>query len=180
MPPDSVKPDPAANLQTMSAQLEKTLRALLEGQKKLLGCMERKREAIRRADLGLVTEICIQENTLTQRMSELEKHRLWLVGALTEQIDPSAERPATLGMIAEMLEEEPCRRLLAIGAELRDAVREVRRQSTVLRSTAEALARHMSGIAQTVHSALSRAGVYGRAGKVALGAQLEFSVDLKS
>ena len=180
MPPDSEKPDPAASVQAISAQLEKTLRALLEGQKKLLACMERKREAIRRADIGVVTETCVQEHTLIQRMSELEKHRLRLVGALTERIDPGAERPATLGMIAEMLDEEPGQHLLAVGAELLDAVREVRRQSTVLRSAAEALSRHMSGIAQTVHSALSRAGVYGRAGKVALGAQMEFSVDLKS
>lgn len=180
MPPDSGKPDSGGDFEMMCGQLEKTLRALLEGQKKLLACMERKREAIRRADIGTVTETCQQEHTLTQRMSELEKHRLWLVGALTEQIDPKAERPATLAAIADPLEEEPQQRLLAIGAELKDSVREVRRQSTVLRSAAEALARHMSGIAQTVHSALSRAGVYGRAGKVALGAQMEFSVDLKS
>ncbi|UCD76189.1 MAG: flagellar export chaperone FlgN, partial [Phycisphaerales bacterium] len=155
-------------------------RALLEGQKKLLACMERKRQAIGRADIGAITEICTEENALAQRIGELEKHRLRLVGAMTEAIDPAAARPATLGQIVEVLEEESGRRLLAIGAELREAVGAVRKQSTILRSAADALARHMSGIAQTVHSALSRAGVYGRGGTVAMGAQLEFSVDLKS
>ena len=38
----------------------------------------------------------------------------------------------------------------------------------------------MSGIVQTVHSALSRARVYSRRGQINLGVQLESSLDLKS
>ena len=55
-----------------------------------------------------------------------------------------------------------------------------RRGSSVVRMASEALNRHMIGVLQTVRSALSGAGVYERKGQVALGAQLDFSVDVKS
>lgn len=180
MPRVDVRSRPGLELEKAASQLEKTLRALLEGQKRLLRKMERKREAIRRADIGAITELCTEENALAQRIGDLEKHRLRVVGAITEILEPDAAAPLNLASIAEGLNEEAGTRLLAIGAELKEAVRTVRRESSVLRSAAEALAGHMAGIAQTVHAAINRAGVYGRAGTVALGAQTEFAIDLKS
>jgi hypothetical protein len=70
--------------------------------------------------------------------------------------------------------------LAAYADQLRSLIAEVKRQSSIVRNAAEALSRHMSGIVQTVHSALSRARVYSHRGQINLGVQLESSLDLKS
>lgn len=82
--------------------------------------------------------------------------------------------------IAEVMSEEQGARLIELRDMLRDLVKQVRRGSSVVRIASEKLNRHMIGILQTVRTALSGAGVYERKGQVSLGAQLEFSVDVRS
>ena len=161
-------------------QLECTMRALLEEHQRLLGCTGQKRDAIRTADIQRVTSICEQENAIVQRLTELEKRRIELVGLITERSDPEAERPLPVGAIAETVNEPVRTRLLALGEQLRSKMGEVRRASSVVRAAAEALDRHLAGIMHTVQSALSRARVYGSRGRLAAGAQTHFSVDLET
>ena len=161
-------------------ELQEAMAAQLEDHQRLLRCIERKEAAIRSADIEAVTRICQEENGIAQRLGELEKQRLGLVGRITESLHPGAETPLTVSAIAEAIDDPARTRLLALGEQLRATVGQVRRASSVVRSAAEALSRHMTGIRQTVESALSRAGVYGKRGRIALGAQLQFSVDIKS
>lgn len=160
--------------------LEHILRSQLDGHQRLLKCIERKRQAIRTADITSVTSICSDENAVLLRLTELEKHRLELLGHLTQMTNPKASVPLTLNEIAQTADEPQQSRMLALAAQLREALEQVKRQSSIVRAAADALARHMSGIVQTVHSALSRARIYGHRGNIALGAQLQSIVDLKS
>ena len=70
--------------------------------------------------------------------------------------------------------------LRKIRDELNKMVIDIRKSSSVVRLAMEKLNQHMIGIKQIVYSTLSRAGVYGSRGQVALGTQLEFNVDIKS
>ena len=172
-------PNPAQAASLLDS-LESALRAQLDGQQLLLKCLERKRQAIRSADIAEITAICGGENAIIQRMAELEKKRLEIVGALTEAFAGRAQQPLTLNEIAQRAAEPQQTRLSALAAQLRDAVAQLRRESSIVRTAAETHSRHLSGIVQTVHSALSRARVYGNRGTISLGSQVQSVVDIKS
>jgi len=161
------------------ALLERILRGQLDDHKRMLDCMERNREAVRHADMEAIKLVCQEQNSLAQHLAELEKARLTAVGRLTESLEPQAAAPLSVSQIAEAA-GEPGRRLTALADQLRATVQEVRRASTVVRTAADALARHMSGLMQTVHSALTRARVYSHRGRLATGAQSRFSIDVTS
>lgn len=174
--------NPAVPLSVLLDGLERLLRTQLESHQRLLRCIEGKRQAIRTADMNGITDLCKQEHTILQRITELEKHRLELIGRLTETLRPNAEALLTISEIAALsgIEESSQVRLTVLAAQLREALNDVKRQSSVVRAASEALSRHMTGIVQTVHSALSRARVYGQRGTIALGTQIHSVVDLKS
>ncbi len=160
--------------------LEDNLRRQLESHRELLTCIERTREAVRRADMQLIRSICEEQNTVAQRLAELEKVRLALVGKLTERLEPDAERPVSLSRIASELDEPSGGRFETLAAQLKHAVEDVRKASTVVRTATDALARHMTGLMQTVQSALGRATVYGRRGRLETSQQNQFCLDIKS
>ncbi|MHC4414921.1 MAG: flagellar protein FlgN [Planctomycetota bacterium] len=160
--------------------LERTLREQLDGHRQLLGCIGRKREAVRTADMESIAAICQQEHAIAHRLTELEKIRLELVGSLTEVLHPEARSPLTVSQIGAVLEEPDRTRLSALAGQLRSLVQEARHASSVVRSAAEALARHMAGISQTVQSALSRTQVYSQRGRITSGTQCRFQVDVTS
>ena len=69
---------------------------------------------------------------------------------------------------------------MALARRLRTVATEARHQSAALRQAMEALVGHVDGVLQRVHAALSAAGVYGQRGRIAVGTQLNFTVDLRS
>jgi hypothetical protein len=160
------------------ALLEQILHRQLEHHQRMLECMERNREAVRRADMEAITRVCQEQNSIAQQLSELEKSRLAVVGRLTECLQPQAAAPLSVSQIAEAVGEPAGGRLLALAGQLRTTVQELRRMSSVVRTAAEALARHMSGLMQTVHSVLTRARVYSHRGRLTPGAQARFSIDV--
>ena len=162
------------------ARLEDNLRRQLEDHRKLLACLERNREAVRRADMGAIKSICQEENVIAQRLAELEKARLELIGRLTEQLHPHAEVPLSVSQITEEIGGPACSRLTALAGQLMATVEDVRRASSVVRGAAEALSRHMTGLMQSVHSALTRAQVYSRRGRIATSSQSQFCIDVTS
>ncbi|MHC4991794.1 MAG: flagellar protein FlgN [Planctomycetota bacterium] len=171
---------PASGLASELTMLERILTRQLEGHKLMLECMERNREAVRHADMDAIKSVCQEQNQLAQQLAELEKSRLVVVGRLTESLQPEAATPLSLVEIAEAAGAPAGDRLAALAGQLRATVQEVRRASTVVRTAADALARHMSGLMQAVHSALTRAQVYSRRGRLATGAQSRFSIDVTS
>lgn len=167
-------------MKTEVAQLEENLRRQIEAHRKLLGCIQRNREAVRLADMHRIRSNCEEQNAIAQQLAELEKTRLVLVGRLTERLEPDARRPVTLNRIAAALEEPAGGRFQALATQLKTAVDEVRKASAVVRAATDALARHMSGLMQTVQSALGRAKVYGRGGRIETGEQSQFCLDIRS
>jgi len=160
--------------------LEEILRRQLEAHKQLFACIERNREAVRQADMQQIRSICEEQNTVTQGLAELEKVRLAIVGRLTERLEPDAQQPLSLSRIAAELDQPASGRFETLAAQLRQAVGEVRRASAVVRAAADTLARHMSGLMQTVQSAMGRATVYGRRGRIEPGQQNQFCLDIRS
>jgi len=160
--------------------LEKILRAQIEIHHRLLDFIQRKKEAIRTANLAQIESLCQQENVVAQKLTALEKHRLELVGQLTHVFQPKADRPLTMTEIATRLPEPQQGRLTALAIQLRDDLTRVKQQSSIVRAAAETLARHMSGIMQTVNSALGKARVYGQRGRLVVGTQVQTIVDFKS
>ena len=56
----------------------------------------------------------------------------------------------------------------------------MRRESSIVTAAAEALRKHVTGIMQSVNRAISRAGTYERRGRIAVGSQMDFCIDLTS
>jgi hypothetical protein len=167
----------------LSAPLDRLMRILaaqVERHRRLLACIEHKRGAIRTADIEGITRLCQAEQRIAHRLGELEKQRLALVGRFTELVSPKAAKPLSLQEIAALADPERRRRLEALAVTLRDLIGRVRRESSIVTAAANALSRHMTGIMQTVNAALSRVGVYERRGRIAVGAQMDFCVDVKS
>ncbi len=160
--------------------LEQNLRNQLDGHQKLLKCVERNREAIRKADMEQIKSICQQENVIAQQLAELEKWRLGLVGRLTQRLEPDADEPLPLDRIAAAVDEPLRRRLNALAGQLRIAVDEVRTASGIVRAASDALSRHMTGLMQSVQSVLASAKVYGCRGRLVSSGQNQYCVDVKS
>jgi hypothetical protein len=172
--------DAQADLAASAGLLERLLRGQLDGHQRLLECIARKRDAIARADIDAVTRICQEENVIIGKFTDLEKHRIQLMSRMTQSIDAGARKSLTVSELAAHFAEPSQTRVLAIAAQLRDVLLEVKQQSSIIRAAADALSRHMTGIVQTVHSALNRARVYSPRGNVAHGPALPSIVDLKS
>ncbi|MHC4218133.1 MAG: flagellar export chaperone FlgN [Planctomycetota bacterium] len=158
--------------------LEQLLLRQLEDHKRMLVCLEQNREAVRRADMDAIKQVCQEQNSIAQRLAELEKSRLVVVGRMTQRLQPQAAAPLSMQQIAEAVGEPAGDRLAGLAGQLRASVEEVRKASAVVRKAGDALARHMSGLMQTVHSALTRARVYSRRGQLATSDQCRFSVDV--
>jgi hypothetical protein len=144
--------------------LEDNLRRQLDGHRRLLDCIERTREAVRRADMDDIRSICGEQHAIAQRLAELEKQRLAIVGILTEKHAPDADAPMSLTEIAEVFDEP--KRLSSLASELKSVMKDVRSASGVVRAAAQSLATHMTGLMQSVQSMLGRAPVYGRRGRI--------------
>lgn len=170
-----------AHLISQVEALEKMIQTQLEQHGQLLETIRSKREALRHADVKTIIELTDREKHLVEQVAEVDRHRTKLVQRLTLAIDRDAEKPLTISELAEALEGElVADRLLALAGQLREIVQTVRKESSVVRNAADALSRHLGGVMQQVHSALSRARVYSKSGHIAVGAQLQSSVDLKT
>lgn len=157
--------------------LERVLQAELGDHHALLNDLDSKRDAIRHADLGRISEITQREEQMLRRMTE----RANLRKQLGERVATLSKLDAApFSVLVALAGEERGQRLTAIKSELEAAGREVRRRSTIVRSAAEALSLHMAGVLQTVTGALSRAGVYGRRGTMQLGQAAVSSIDVRS
>ena len=167
-------------LQTEVELLKRMLAVQIDAQRTLLSCVQQKREAIRTANIDTITALCQQENEIIQKVATLEKKRLALVGRITQRVSPQAAKPLSLNEIADAAGDGLGPRLRTQAQTLREAIQAVRRESSIVNAAAATLSRHMAGIMQTVNSALSRIGVYERKGRISVGTQMDFRVDLKS
>ncbi len=149
-------------------QLEGVLKQLGTAHESLLSLLKAKRVALRESDSDRVSAYCEKENLCVQKISELEKQRLELIGQLTEQLEPNADQPLRLVQLAEHLPEPRRGRLLVLKQQLTQHMENIRNETAVIRRATESLAKHMQGLVQTVAGAM--AGVYGQRGAPVAGA----------
>src|SRR6185503_20443442 len=79
-----------------SSELERILRGQLEGHQRLLACMERKRQAIREANIDVVNKVCAEESAWANALAELDKRRHMAIAQLARAIDPTSRAPLPL------------------------------------------------------------------------------------
>lgn len=165
--------------------LERLLQGQLDGYRRVLGVIERQRTAIRTADAAALHTATREEESIVRVLAALDAQRGQMLAHLHRKWLPQERQSPTLSQILQGAPEQVAdalrrARMQALANHLRQAVDTSKSRSAVVRSAAEMLSRHIAGIQQTVHSALSRARVYGRRGKLALGAATPAAVDLKS
>jgi hypothetical protein len=152
--------------------------------------IERQREAIRQAAPAALESAAREQDKLVRAMAAVDAQRSQLIrviqAGVQDGIQATAEcnvrEPPTLSRLLERAasDDDQRVRLLGVASELREAIAAARRGSSIVRDAATALARHMAGIQQTVHSALSRARVYERRGRLNLGSSMPAALDMKS
>jgi len=159
--------------------LERVLEAELADHHVLLADLDAKREAIRMANVHKINEITRREEAVLRRMAQRQVQRKQL-GDRAAQVAQLPGGTATFSVLVALSKDDRAARLRSMKCDLEAAGKEIKRRSTVVRSAAEALSKHMAGVLQTVTGALSRAGVYGRRGTLQLGQAAASSLDIRS
>jgi len=152
----------------MLAQNHRDLRASIVDQ----------REAIRTASIDELTAACRRTQEIAVAASDTERRRLELVTAVTRTRDPERSDPLTIEEIAGALGDNDRTALLESANVLREEIAGAQRESSVVTAAATALSRHMAGIREKIHGAISRVGVYERRGRIAVGSQMDCCIDL--
>ncbi|MFM7051922.1 MAG: flagellar protein FlgN [Planctomycetota bacterium] len=144
----------------------------------VLEVIRMRREAIRTADFARFAQLGTSEQRSVAEIAELDRARVAEARALAVRLAMAPD--AKLSEIAVRLGGDDGARLESVRSALRDLIEEVKRESGIVRQAAERLSAHMAGILQTVHSALAHANLYSRGGRIAVGANVMSSLDLKS
>ncbi len=176
----SVEAVMTTRLETMGRDLLDILQQQDSHHKSLLELILRKREAIRVADFSVIAPLCLEERKVARAVTELEQQRLTLVAQLTKFLAPQADASLRISDIAKSMEPQLGEELIEQSEILREHLREVHRESSIVRRAADALAKHMTGIMQVVQTTLTEAPVYGRQGRMAVNAHLDSAIDMKS
>lgn len=172
--------DRKVDLPRLCESLENVLRAQLETYQRLLGCVERKRLAVRQADIHAIGALAKQEAPLLARIQELERQRLQLAQQLTVALRSGQAAPLKAAEIAPLVGDSLGAALIVLAAELKKVITQVQRETGIVRTAIDTLSKHMAGIVHTVGSALSRTQVYSRGGRMTSGEQVQFAIDVKS
>ena len=162
--------------------MERLLRAQLEGWRRAVQVTERQREALRTADAPALERIGLEQQHIAKTLSTLDQQRERLALAMQKRMAPKAANllPLTNLLAAASVDDAQRERLATIAAELRSTIETAKRRSSIVRDAAETLNKHIAGIQQMVHSVMSRARVYGRRGRLAMGSATPAAVDIKS
>lgn len=163
-------------------RLERLLVEQVATQRRLLEALDRKREAIARADAAALERLSREEQQLLARHGALDQEREALVAALEalRREPPATSKgplapggsPLTPSLTDIAHREGGARgeRLIALRDQARANVAELKRRSGILAQAAAALSAHLTGIMQAVGAAAMggiNAGTYGRQGRLA-------------
>ena len=167
--PAQTKP---ANPQPALDELDAVLRGLVGEHEQLLLFAAEHRRAIATADVSALHSCIGRQNTVVQRIADLERRRQ----AATASHSPSQ----TISNLAASAPEPARTRLLTLSATLRDLINRLHKEHRVMRDAAESLSSHMEGLMRQVCRKLSHAGTYARSGAVDARVQVVSALDLKS
>ncbi|MHC4247068.1 MAG: flagellar protein FlgN, partial [Planctomycetota bacterium] len=133
--------------------LEATLSTQIEGYRRFLETIGRKRDAIKNAQLDRVPEIAAIEEQIVHRLERLDRRRTTEARRLAEAV--GVDPDATISEVVAAIEETDGSKLAVLATQLRELVERAKREHSVVRAAADSLARHMAGIVQSVTGALS-------------------------
>lgn len=171
-------PAPAASGRAGAEKLLAILERSRDGYARLVAQIRARREAIRSADFARFAQLGASESSLVAELAELDRARIAEARAVATRLALAPD--ASLGAISARLGVTEQARMDLLRSELRTLIETTRSESSVVRQAAERLSAHMAGILQTVHSALAHANVYSRGGRIAVGANVLSSLDLRS
>ncbi len=174
----SITPSTKRNTDVLAQQLGDVLSEQLELYGNVQQLLRERRDAVRRADLERYSRLAMEEQRALAAVLELDTRRTALGTELAARL--GLAKGASVLEIARALPEASRARLEGLRALLKQRIEETRHEGGILRAAAERLAQHMAGVLQTVRGALAQTGVYGRHGRVALGAAVASTIDLRS
>lgn len=160
--------------------LERLVCDLIECYEGLERVGERRMAAIRGAKARELSASVREENELVQRVAELEKHRVAIVGAYAKRMGSEAKVQTKLSWIAERLEGEAGERIGGLVERLRVTIQRVQGRNEVAQEATVSLAMHMRGLLRKVAEQLNHARTYGRGGLVEPGARVMSALDVRS
>lgn len=161
-------------------ELERVLAELIAVYEAMSASSAERLRAIRRCDGSGLAAIVRRENELVQRVAEIEKRRVSVVGALADRMGLKERSGAKVGEIAARLEHPWSERVASLAERLRELLAKVRRENEVSGRAASSLAEHMSGLVRTLAREMNHAKTYGRRGFVEAGPAVVSSVDVRS
>lgn len=149
------------------AQVSMMLRDLIGHHEQILEAVRDHRLALARADREAIAGCMRRQGELIERIRGLDEQRRGHFG-----------QTVTVQDIAATLGEAARRRVLDLGARLRELIEQVREEQAVVAVASRSLLAHMEGLLRQVAAKLNHAGTYGRLGRVEAGAQIVTGIDL--
>jgi len=143
-----------------ATNLEAVLADLTSAHEELLELVREHRRAISKGDAAVMQECLSRQGILGVRIAELDKSRARLAAEI------SGNPKAGIVELARALDTETAERVTAAADRLRAIITEIQKQNRIVRMATHSLVVHIDGLMQQVARALSRAGTYGRQGRV--------------
>lgn len=158
--------------------LEQLLRDLIECYRRMEVLAGLRHDAIRAAAPQQLASCIGEENLVVQRVAELEKKRIRIVGDVAQRLGSPDRAQTRVSWIAEKLGGAAGERLAHLAGELRDLIARVMKKNETIKAAAEMLASHIDGLIKAVAASLNHARTYGRKGIVAPGARITSALDM--
>lgn len=163
---------PAPTMRIYAATLESVLGELSTAHEELLALIAAHRRALARADAAGIQECLTQQGVIAARMSKLESARAQVTTQLT------GGRDARIGDLVALLPAPYSDRIAVSAGRLRSLAAQIKRENNIVRMATGALIGHIEGLMQQIARAMSRAGTYGRGGRIETHEPLPCGVDL--
>lgn len=179
----AVKPEPVGWIDERDPlvdELEHLLRQLVVHYEQMLSLARMHFEAIRRGKMDELSACIGQENAIIQKVAEVEKRRLHVVGDIADVLGSPDRTQTTMSWIAERIRGERGGRLSAMARHLREVIGEMSEVNEASRGAAEMLAKHMDGLMRSVAKELNHAKIYSSRGRVDAGPAVVSALDLSS
>jgi hypothetical protein len=164
----------------LASDLERVLMELIAVYEAMASSAAERLAAIRGCDGARLTMIVRRENELVQRVAEIEKRRVGVVGTLADRLGLTDRSGTRIGQIADRLEDPWRERVRGLADRLRGLLTRVRRDNEVSGRAAASLSEHMGGLVRALAREMNHAKTYGRRGFVEAGPAVTSSVDVKS
>lgn len=144
----------------LAASLDAVLADLITVHHELLELVREHRVAISRNDAAAIQECLSRQGMLGVRIAALEEARSKAIREITGN-----PRSGMAEVLAKLRQGEGSA-LAARADQLRCVLMEVQRQNGIVRAATQSLLAHIDSLMQQVARALSKAGTYGRKGRI--------------